>query len=133
MSLSSKINNPSVIACGTIPYFIHAMSHNLGGNYYEYVVYHPDFSGKTRVARQLIIEIKLIKNLSLPKSNLNDINFTPKIFDERFSSRNRLPRIVSNVKQNNGGLPQFQFSFAVLFREKITNNKMSNIISDTLT
>lgn len=37
----SKINNPSVIACGAIPYFIHAMSHNLGGNYYEYVVYHP--------------------------------------------------------------------------------------------
>lgn len=76
MSLSSKINNPSVIACGTIPYFIHAMSHNLGGNYYEYVIYHPVFSEKTRVARQLIIEIKLIKNLFLPKLELSGINFS---------------------------------------------------------
>lgn len=76
MSLSSKINNSSVIACGTIPYFIHAMSHNLGGNYYEYAIYHPDFSEKTRVARQLIIEIKLIKNLFLPKLKLSGINFS---------------------------------------------------------
>lgn len=37
----AKINNPSVIAWGAISYFIHAMSHNLEGNYYEYVVYHP--------------------------------------------------------------------------------------------
>lgn len=37
----AEINNPSVIACGAIPYFIHAMSHNLGGNYYEHVIYHP--------------------------------------------------------------------------------------------
>lgn len=88
MSLSpSKINNPSVIACGTIPYFIHAMSHNLGGNYYEYVVYHPDFSQKTRVARQLIIEIKLIRNLFLPKSNLNDINLSwSRVIDEPIHS-----------------------------------------------
>ena len=30
---------------------------------------------ETRAARDLIIEIKLIKNLSLPKSNRLDINF----------------------------------------------------------
>jgi hypothetical protein len=30
---------------------------------------------ETRAARDLIIEIKLIKNLSLPKSNSPDINF----------------------------------------------------------
>lgn len=63
MSLSlSKINNPSVIACGTIPYFIYAMSHNLEGNYYEYVVYHPALRDKERTG--LIIEIKLIRNFA---------------------------------------------------------------------
>lgn len=63
LSLSlSKINNPSVIACGAIPYFIYAMSHNLEGNYYEYVVYHPALRDKER--RGLIIEIKLIRNFA---------------------------------------------------------------------
>lgn len=49
-SWGAKINNPAVIACGAIPYFIHAISHNLGGNYAEYVVYHRSWrqSGKGR-------------------------------------------------------------------------------------
>jgi hypothetical protein len=37
---ANKINNPLVIACGAIPYFIAAISHNLEGNYWEYVIYH---------------------------------------------------------------------------------------------
>lgn len=35
-----EINNRPVIACGAIPYFIRAISHNLDGNYREYVIYH---------------------------------------------------------------------------------------------
>lgn len=41
-----------------MPYFIHAMSHNLEGNYYEYVVYHPT---SPDMRRRLIIEMKLIR------------------------------------------------------------------------
>lgn len=38
--MAPEINNRAVIACGAIPYFIRAISHNLGGNYREYVIYH---------------------------------------------------------------------------------------------